>query len=208
MMLYPLSLDIDPLALGSPPLIDATLIKQHINVEDNDFDALIDTYTLSAIRWAENATHRTIFERPHRWTLKAFPWTADQSFRLPRGKAQSIAGIDYVNGGVQKTLLGPSSGSPAGADYQEDLSSDDGARLMPPRGGSWPSTDTDVPAPVTIRYTAGWPPAQVPQDVLTAILFAICDSFDIRGTPDLNAHGGRLDARMGLISPYQLMRWY
>lgn len=213
-MLSPLRLEVDALP-GSPSPIDLSLIKQHIHeaADVADYDTLIEAYLKAAIHWAEGTTHRTIFARAHTWVLRDFPHAHRMEIRLPRGKTLSVAGIEYAAGGTTRTLTGPSSGSPGGDDYQEDLRGDDGAILMPPRGGSWPSTDCDVPAPVAITFMAGWPLGEVPEDLLHAMLFFIADCYDLRGTQDftpaaVSAGGPRFGARQTLVSAYRLSRWY
>lgn len=212
-MLCPLRLKVDPLVIGSPWPISEDLIKQHSRIDDADSDEVLEVYLKAAIAWAENTTHRTIFSRAHQWVLRDFPHVHRMEIRLPRGKAQSVEGIAYWSGGQTFNLAGPSAGSPAGVDYQEDLSGDDGGLLMPPQGGAWPSVDCDVPAPVVVNFTAGWEVGEVPADVIHAVLFAIEDMFDVRGTPDFSpamvgAGGPRFATREALISPYRLTRWY
>lgn len=212
-MLCPLRLKVDPIVMGSPWLISEGLIKQHSRIDDADSDDVLEVYLKAAILWAENTTHRTIFARAHQWVLRDFPHSHRMEIRLPRGKVQSVDGISYVSGGQVLNLAGPSAGSPGGSDYQEDLSGSDGGSLMPPQGGSWPSVDYDVPAPVTVSFTAGWLAGEVPADIVHAILFAVEDMFDVRGTPDfspamVSADGPRFATREALISPYRLTRWY
>jgi uncharacterized phiE125 gp8 family phage protein len=178
-----------------------------------DDDKLLQVYIGAAVSWAEGATHRTIFQRSHRWVLRDFPDCRYSDIRLPRGKASSVSGITYVAGGQTVTLRGPSAGSPASADYQEDLTSDSGGVLMPPQGGTWPSVDYDAVAPVVVTFTAGWPPAAVPSELQHAILFAVEDMYDMRGQNDFDpsmvtAAGPKFSARESLISSYRLTRWY
>jgi uncharacterized phiE125 gp8 family phage protein len=205
-MLCPIRLDVDPLD-SSPPPIDLAALKQHMRVDVADEDALIATYLLAAISWAEGATHRTIFSRGHRWVLRDFPQDIYQRIRLPRGKTVSVEKIEVDRRAGLLTLRGLSSGSPAGTDYMEDLRGDDGGLVMPTAGASWPSAELDRPAPVTVHFTAGWAQDDVPADIVHALMFAVSDAFDMRGTPDLN--GGRnFDARWTLLSPWKLDRWY
>lgn len=211
-MLCPICLEVAALP-GSPSPVDLDLIKQHCSIDDDDFNDQLEVYLSAAILWAEGSTHRTIFSRAHKWVLKDFPYSERNEIRLPRGKTRSVESVQYSLNGAAQTLRGPTSGSPIGSSYQEDLRGDDGAILMPPRGGSWPSPDIDVPAPVTINFTAGWLPADVPADVLHAVLFSISDAFDLRGTSDfspamIQLGGPRFEAREALISPYRLVRWY
>jgi len=203
----PIRLDVDPLAASPLPLELAT-VKQHLRVDFPDDDALIGTYLLAAISWAEGAMHRTIFSRAHRWVLGDFPQDIYQRIRLPRGRTVSVDKIEVDRRAGLLTLRGPSSGSPAGTDYMEDLRGDDGGLVMPPAGASWPSAELDRPAPVTVHFTAGWAQADVPADILHAILFAVSDAFELRGTSDLTGAGRNFETRETLISGWGLSRWY
>lgn len=211
-MIVPLRLDVDEITSGSPAVIDSALLKEHLRVDFTDEDSVLDVYALAAIRWIENETKRTIIRRAHRWILKDFNLLPPHAIRLPRGKTVSVENIVYSTGGTLTTLTGPSS-SPIGDDYQEDLRGEDGGDVMPLRGGAWPSVDSDVPAPVVINFTAGWTMANLPEDLLHAILFCVADAYDLRGTADFNpamlgSSGARLAAREALISAHRLSRWY
>ncbi len=191
----------------SPLPIDLSVIKSHCSIDGNDFDTLLETYLFAAINWAEGYTCRSIFSRTHTWVLKEFPIWDNQEIRLPRGKTQSVQNIQYVNGGSTTTITGPTSDTP-GTSYQEDLTGDNGGVVMPPQGNNWPSIDYDVPAPVKINFTAGWLSSEVPDQVIHSILFAIDDMFEMRGAKDVQNAGSNLNARMALISPYRLHRFY
>lgn len=208
-MLSPLRLHVDPVTM-SPLPVDLDLIKEHCsNTGTTDLDDLIDVYLRGAIEWAEGQMKRTIFVRSHTWVLKDFPRDRFQEIRLPRGKTVSVQSIVYSQNGQTVTLTGSSSGSPGGTDYQEDLTGDDGGVLMPNRGSCWPSVDCDVPAPVKITFTAGYDPGEVPGEIVHALLFAVSDAIDIRGTDDLlDKSGPTLFHRNALISAYKLDRWY
>lgn len=212
MMLCPIRLQVNALTM-SPLPVDLALIKTHCTVDGTDLDDNIEVYLKAAIDWAEGSMHRTIFQRAHSWVLRDFPRGGRMEIRLPRGKTQSVESIVYVNGGQTFTLTGPSSGSPAGDDYQEALQGDDGATLMPPRGSDWPSVDFDVPSPVTINFTSGWAAADVPGDITHALLFSIADAVDLRGTADFSSQslmdgGPRYHVREMLVSGWSLSRWY
>ena len=206
--LQPLALSVA--ALDASPLpLDLSLVKDHLAVIDDDSNTLIEKYILAAISWAEGAMRRTIYARSHTWILKDFPRDECERIRLPRGKTQSVESIAYSLNGTVTTLYGPSSSvSPATVGFQEDLTGDDGGVLMPPRGESWPSGDYDVPAPVTITFTAGWLAAEVPADIESALLFAISDAFELRGSGDFTGGGKNFDTREILISAFRLKRWY
>lgn len=208
-MLCPLRLDIDKLSIdGSPWAIDEALVKTHCRIDFDDDDANLQAYVESAVLWAENFTHRTIIRREHRWTLAEFPYDGRLAIRLPRGKCSAVSGIVYSLNGAATTLRGPTS-SPVGTDWQEDLTADAGGVLMPPRGASWPSADIDVPAPVVFDFTAGYDAAEIPADLLNAVLMACADAWDIRGSGDsIDMAGKRLQSRESLASSYMLPRIY
>lgn len=207
-VLCPLRLDVDTLELGSPLPIDLDLIRDHVAVDGSEFDTLLTAYLGAAIAWAEGQMHRTIYPRSHRWVLRDFPRTASQEIRLPRGKTVSVESITYQDGGTTHTLAGPS-GSPAGTGWQEDLTGKSGGVLAPVYGGDWPNVDYDgAVAPVAITFTAGYPTGEVPKDIEHALMFAIADMFDTRGSADLTVFGKNMSTRNALISPYKLVRWY
>lgn len=205
-------LDIDPLPLDNSPawLIDEALVKAHCRIDSTDEDANLQLYIRSAIEWVETATHRCVISRAHRLILGSFPCEDRAIIRLPRGLCSAVASIRYYNGGALSTLTGPTS-SPVGTGYQEDLLSDSGGVLMPVRGSNWPSVDCDVPAPVRIDFTAGYQPDALPPQILSAILLAVSDAFEMRGTPDyaglnLADSGKALAAREALISAWRIYR--
>lgn len=205
--LNPIGLQIASLVASSPLPISMDLIKDHCAVDGNDLDDLLERYLYAAIRWAENATHRTFYQRSHVWTLADFPYP-DCRIRLPRGRCVSVDAITYFDvAGAEQTLAGPSS-SPAGTGWLEDLTNEDGGVIAPAFNGVWPRAAQAVPAPVQIEFTAGWPADEVPDDLRHAILFAISDMMDTRGSADLTTFGANLTTRQSLVSSYCLHRWY
>lgn len=172
------SLRIDIDAPTSLPL-DLGTLKSDLRIDGGDMDmVLLEQYIPSAVQWAEGLMRRSIIAREHRWILGGFP---DGVICLPRGITQSVASVAYSSGGVTTTLTGPSSGSPGGTDYQEDLRGHSG-RIMPNRGESWPATDTDVLAPVVITFTAGWTTASlVPEDIKRALTARVFEEMELNG---------------------------
>ena len=141
--------------------------------------------------------------------LSDFPRTSYQQIRLPRGKTRVVNSVEYIVGGSPQTLIGPTGSSPPGDDLQEDLRGEDGGVIMPPRGGTWPSPDRDCPAPVTITFEAGWDAAEIPKDVIMALMFKVRTGIDDeRGSVDPMKLGASRDTFEALVSPYRLSRWY
>lgn len=205
-MLFPLTLDIDPIPNDTDP-IPLDLLKQQAEVVVGDRDELLHNQLKTAIMDAEGQMHRTIIARTHRWTLTDFERGALKAIRLPRGRTLSIASIQYTRGGTVQTLKGPSSGSPAGTDYREHQGGDSGAIVMPPRGQSWPSVDSDAIEPVVITFVAGWPDHHsIPEDVVNGVLYKAASSFDNRSVMDSKNAGP--DAGDVMLSKYAIWRTY
>lgn len=183
-------------------------VKLQLRILDDQYDALLnDIYIPGAVAWAEGEMKRSILAKVHYWVLSDFPRGKDQSIRLPRGKTQSVASIAYTAGNATSTLTGPTSGSPAGTSYREDLRGNDGGVLMPNYGSTWPDVDLESPTPVLITFTAGWTSAQVPADIKGALMMYCADRLDIVGASDLGPHSN-LNAKDLLLSGYRLERWY
>jgi uncharacterized phiE125 gp8 family phage protein len=193
-MIYPLSL-----SHGEPSEYPLTLsqIKAQLRIQHDEFDPLIVGIHLpAALSWAEGETGRSIALKQYRWTLDRFP-TSYTPIRLPMGQAQSVVSIAYVTNGGTVTLRGPTSGSPIGADYQEDLTAPYGGLVMPIADATWPLTDTDIPAPVVVTFTAGWAAANVPADLKMGMLRYISDQID-------SCEDGDHDLKDRIISGWKL----
>lgn len=182
-----------PLSLGQ--------VKTYLRITDAQFDDLLDSmYLPGAVQWAEGVMHRSILAKTHYWILRDFPRGIDQSIRLPRGKTQSVTSIAYTDANATTTLTGPSSGSPIGTDYREDLSGNDGGILYPAYGADWPSVDVYAPAPVLITFSAGWTMSTIPADIRNAIALYCMAQLD----PEQQE---AMAAAESLISGWRLVRW-
>lgn len=182
--------------------ISLAMVKSQLRISHDEFDDLImDLHLPAAVEWAEGVMHRSILAKTHYWTLPCFPDYGE--LRLPRGKTQSVTSIEYVSNGTTFVLRGPSSGSPIGRDYQEDLRSDAGGIVLPLRGAVWPMVDYNVTAPVTITYVAGWTLATVPNEIKVALTAYVADALDIPGASDLTQYSD-LSAKDILLSAWTL----
>src|SRR6185312_1382939 len=104
-MLSPIRRDPDPLpSIESALPFDLELVRMHCAIDGNQWDSLLLVYLQAAMSWIEDATHRAVFARPHRWVLCDFELAERQEIRLPRGKTQSVASIAYVAGRQTFTL--------------------------------------------------------------------------------------------------------
>lgn len=182
--------------------------KSHLRVDAATDDTLINIYIAAAAQWAENFTRRAIINTTFEANYSRF----QDEFELPHGKTQSVTSITYVDtAGVRQTLTGADA-SPVGTGFQQDLSSDEGGRIMAPYGSTWPSTRWGVYKAVSINYVAGFGSdfTAVPDDIRHAILLKVADSYEIRATLDLmqefhdRAAGKAAEA---LLRPYQITRY-
>jgi uncharacterized phiE125 gp8 family phage protein len=187
-----LAVDVSPVTT-SPLSLD--VVKIDLRIAHNDLDeAILVQYMPAAIEQVEAAMRRNVVARQVRWIIDEFP---EWEMRLPMGKCTAVASIVYSVNGAPVTMSGPTSGSP-GTDYQEDLSSENGGRLMPPRAGAWPYADCDVPAPIVVTFTAGWAAASIPSDIKRAITVGIAQQLDL-ALPGLDT-----ELISQLVSPYRL----
>lgn len=166
--------------------VSLSLLKSQLRIDHEEFDVLLSSIHMpAAVSWAEGFMHRSILAKTHRLVLEDFPRGRDQSIRLPRGKTQSVTSIAYVSNNATTTLRGPTSGSPIGTDYREDLASNSGGVLYPAYNATWPSVDTDNPSPVLITFSAGWLQSEVPGDIKNALTMYCSDALEIIGGSDM-----------------------
>ena len=187
--------------------VSLATVKGMLGILQDDYDeVLADVHIPAAVEWAEGVTRRSIVARTHRWSFKQFPWPDmhdySSSFKLPRGKTQSVESITYSYGGATTTLYGPSSSTP-GTDWREDLGGDNGAILSPAYGRVWPITDWTDPQPVLVTFTAGWTSSQLPAQFVHAIARYCGDALAVAGATDITASTD-LGAKDMLLMPWRL----
>jgi uncharacterized phiE125 gp8 family phage protein len=185
--------------------VSLSLAKAHLRVTHDDEDELITQYIASARRWLEEYTRRAFITQEWELTLERFPITAPFEIVLPWGKARAINDISYTDSaGNPQTLSGPSS-SPAGTDWQEDLSSDEGGRIRPPSDSDWPQTEDHNIAAVTVNYDVGLAAlsVDVPDSLKTAVLYRLTDLYEYRGDVDGNGTASAKDQ----AAHYRLQKW-
>ena len=183
--------------------LDLDTVKADLRITGTELDSVLtDQYIPAADAWAQNSTKRAIRQQTVKQTMQRFPdYWLNYTIFLRAGVVSAVAGIDYVANGVTETLTGPST-SPAGTDYQEDLTSPI-ARLMPARGTSWPTVDTDAISPIVVTYTAGYGnPAQVPADLRRAMVAHVYGAMELDGLLTIRS-GFDMDHADKLLSHYR-----
>lgn len=144
-------------------------VKAHLRVDDDDEDALIETYLRAAVAYAESFMGRTLIDQTWDYYFDAFP---TGSLNLPRSPLLEV--LEVVSEGVSF------------ADYATDFAIEPG-RVYLTTGSSWPTTvgETNVGH---IRFRAGYvdlsgsPTGEVPSDILAAILLIIGTLYAHRET--------------------------
>lgn len=161
--------DVEPVSL--------TEAKEHLRVDTTADDTYISACIVAARQSAEDFLGRQLITATWVYKLDAFPATrygADAVLYLPRPPVQSVTSVQYVDtAGATQTL--------SASLYQTDLSAEP-ARIAPARNQTWPTTDTDTLAAVTITYVAGYGDAasDVPQAIRQAILLTLGHFYENR----------------------------
>lgn len=193
-------------AAVEPLTLDELRLFLKIDADNTEDDSLITQLIAGSREWCETFTSRALITRTLELVLDGFPPCATISPRreimLPRGRATAVDRITYVDtDGTTQTLTGPTS-TPVGTGYQEDLSDDYGAVLVPAYGSDWPST-RDVMGAVKVRYKAGYGDAStaVPAQLLDAMRYHVATMYEGRGEQDTKAWTGVAEA---LARPYQI----
>ncbi len=145
--------------------VTLAMAKQHLRVDFDDDDALIDTLIVAAREYVEKITRRALYERTVLLSLDSFPlqWSETLNpiqtnrvvpqywehfeIRLPKPKVTAILSITYQDEAGNTITLDPST-------YRSDLNSTP-ARVVPAPGAAWPYVATYVPGSVQVTYTAG-----------------------------------------------------
>lgn len=159
--------------------------KDHARVAESEADGLLAGYILTARQWAESLTGRMCMQQ----TLDAYYDEFDCEMDLPRGPAQSITSVSYVDtAGATQTV--------SSTYYLLDSKSRINAVTLVV-GYAWPCPDYR-PNAVTIRYVAGYGtnPGTVPEQIRHAILMYARFLYDGNEADRICAEGLLADLRV------------
>ena len=127
----------------SIPVISVQAVKDHLNIEHDDKDALIAEYIDAATAMVEDEAEIALLTQTYTLTLDCFPaWTIELR-RLP---VQSITSVVYLDDAGASTTLS--------ASLYRLAASSKPARLTPAYGQVWPTTYPVADA-VVITFVAG-----------------------------------------------------
>lgn len=151
------------ISLVTPPTewpVTLAEAKVQCRVTHDDEDAYLEGLIRAATTYVESTLGRTIAVRTWKLTLDEF---AD-AIEILRGPVQSVDAVQYSDeDGLTQTA--------SASLYSTDLVSSRQWVLLN-TGESWPTTLDGVNA-VSVTYTAGYEPADVPADIRHAILLLI-----------------------------------
>jgi len=159
----------------SPPAdepISTAELRDHLTLEIDAADSLLEALTLRVREYTENYLHRVLITRSATMVLPHFP---GRFVFLPFGKAQSLTSIAYVDTAGDAQAL-------TSADWQTDFTDDERPVIIPARGTVWPVTDWESVSPLTISWQAGYgaDPENVPGPIIQAMLLQAARWFEAR----------------------------
>lgn len=170
---------VDEVAGATEWPIDAQfVIEQHLKLPSETPDSdYIDRLIATATRQAERFTKRAIASQTLAMQLSGFPTGYIEIQRPPLIEVVSIGYTD--ESGAAQTVSGFQTQAQRGPNARRSI-------VAPAAGGSWPSTSSDVPFPVTVTYRAGYVTADspeqinVPEDITHGILLVIAELYKQR----------------------------
>lgn len=156
----------------TPPGVEPIAVaeaKAHARILTDADDAQVAALVRAARRHAEARCNRSFAVQTYEATLDAFPGVRT-AIELPRPPLVAVDSVTYVAGDGTPTVLDPSSyrvvpGTPG--------------VVEPAVGSAWPTAAPGT-ASVFIRYSAGWPTEQLPEDARLAMLMLIAHWYDRR----------------------------
>ncbi len=167
--------------------------KDHLRVDGEDENPLIETIIKAARAWVENICGRQLLQATWVYRLDAFP--SSGTILLPISPVSSITTVNYTDiAGAGQTA--------AGTVYDTDLNSSV-PRIFLKDGQSWPSTQAITNA-VVVTLVAGYGDgrADVPDCARTAILMVVGTLYRNRETMITGATVSELKGIIeGLLDP-------
>ena len=142
--------------------------KIHLHYDATDQNDRIEALIKAARSSCEVETNRAMITQTWVLQLERFPSSV---IDIPLPPLQSITSIAYVDSNGDSQTIDSDN-------YQLDTVSEPG-RIAPASGCSWPSTNSDYLAAVTITFVAGWTEAaNVPDEIKQAIYLFVGHWFD------------------------------
>lgn|SRR5574337_1304521 len=148
--------------------------KNHLRVDLDDDDSLIESLVRAAREHAEVFTGRALISQT--WEAYLDEWPKGDSISLPYPPLKSVTGVYYTGTDGNETEL-------AGTEYAVDTVSIKG-RVVLKSGKSWPSAELGPLNPIRIRFVAGYGDTAlgVPEGIRSAIKLILGTLYQYRET--------------------------
>ena len=126
-------------------LLSLDEVKDHLRVDHDESDPLIQSFIMAATTQIENITNRKLLTQT--WKAYADAWPSE-FFTLPYGNLQSVTAVNYTDeDGVQVAVTA--------SEYIVDIVSDPG-RVVLGEDEQWPNDDLYPSNPIEIEFTCGY----------------------------------------------------
>lgn len=153
--------------------------KDHLRVDHNDEDSLIELYLKAACNHIERVICKRAFVT-QTLELVMDNWPGYE-IMLPRPPLQEVISVKYTDAEGVEHIIDP-------ADYIVDTDNEPG-RIVPRDGCGWPAGGLYPVNAIKIQYKAGYPPggeggddltANIPADLINAILLLTAQLYEYR----------------------------
>ena len=170
--------------VAPPPIVTVGDARAHLRIADTEEDAVLQRCINAAVHLLDGWTGlltRCIGEQS--WVSYHSGFPMDGVLWLPMNGATAITSITYRDpAGADQTL------APVDYRLQEHAR---GSRLARPTSTSWPATEGRADA-VSVTAVYGWPAAEVPPDIIEAILLLTAHYFENRSAAAFGGGFGQL----------------
>lgn len=126
------------------PILADMELKNHLHIDHEDENDLLDGLIVAARKYFEEATRRALITQTWRYTLD--DWPAGRIIKLPRPPLQSVTSIDYLDEDGNSTTW-------ATSNYIVDT---DGGRISLAANKDWPTADLYPVGAIRITFVAGY----------------------------------------------------
>lgn len=122
-------------------------VKDHLRVDHDESDGLIQSFIVAAIYQIENITNRKLLTQT--WKAYSDRWPSN-FFTMPYGTLQSVSSVKYTDeDALQSTMTA--------SEYIVDTVSDPG-RIVLGEDEEWPNDDLYPSNPIEIEFICGYGP--------------------------------------------------
>lgn len=145
--------------------------KDHLRLDTDDDDALVQRLIVAARVWVEGQTHRALMTQTWDQTVDyQYPFIQYRpNIKFEINPVQSVSSFQYADGSSPMPTLA--------ADQYIAVTKDHGSYIVPEYGVSWPTVRC-VPEAIRIRFVAGY--TDVPEPLKHAIYMLIAHWYENR----------------------------